>query len=125
MKGPDEETWLIVEMATSLWRIRMRAIGSGEDQGCPELRGIIREIESVWDRMADADLEIIDHTGEPYDPGKSLEVIAFQPTPGVSDERVIETYRPTIYHGSRQLQMAQVVISIPVSPSDPSTGSDS
>jgi hypothetical protein len=43
----------------------------------------------------------------------SLKVVAFQPTPGIGRERVIETIKPTIYFKGKAIQMGEVIVGRP------------
>ena len=58
-------------------------------------------------------MKIQNHTNEPFDSGQSLEVIAFQPSAGISREVVVETIRPTVYLKGIRIQMGQVVVATP------------
>jgi hypothetical protein len=58
-------------------------------------------------------VKIQNHTSEPFDSGQSLEVIAFQPTAGISRDVVVETIRPTVYLKGIRIQMGQVVVATP------------
>ena len=43
----------------------------------------------------------------------SLKVLAFQPTPGLTRERIVETIKPTIYFADQTLQMGEVIVATP------------
>jgi len=102
---------LLVDIGTVVWRLQGRL---PTDQRMPEqIRRISRDLESTWDALRQGGFEIKDHTGERYDGGMALRVIAFQPTPGLLEEQVIETLRPTIYHNDRMVQMGQVIVGVP------------
>jgi hypothetical protein len=59
-------------------------------------------------------LQIQDHTGNPYDSGQSLEVLAFQPTDGITNEVVIETVRPSLYLQGHRILKGQVIVGSPL-----------
>ncbi len=109
---PDDPAVLgdgaVAELATSLWRLRTRAERSPDTP-----RVMVRHLEAAWDVLAEAGIEIKDHVNEPFDPGVAFKVLAFQPTPGIVREQVVETMRPGIYLGSRTLQMAEVIVGTP------------
>ncbi|WP_019633116.1 hypothetical protein [Actinomadura atramentaria] len=96
------------DLATSLWRLRTRVAA---DPDAP--RAVVRHADTAWDALADAGVEVKDHLGDPFDPGLSLTVVAFQPTPGLAREQVIETIRPSVYLHGETLQTAEVIVGTP------------
>lgn len=98
----------VVDVATSLWRLRGRV----ERMDDPP-RAVVRHLETAWDALADAGVEIRDHVGDPFDPGLMMSVVAYQPTPGLRRERIIEAVRPGVYLGGRSIQMAEVIVGTP------------
>jgi hypothetical protein len=103
----------LAKVATGVWRLRQRFLEPGSDRPREELRRPYRDVEALWDTLTEAGLEILDHTGKPYEPGESLKVIAFQPAPGLDRERVVETVKPTVYLGGEWLQMGEVIVGTP------------
>jgi hypothetical protein len=109
--GPDPES--LAAAATGLWRLRMRMMQKGTDQPLPEMRRAFRHLQSTWDALAGAGVEIQDHDGMPFDTGQTLSVLAFQPGAGLDRERVIETVRPTVYLRGRCIQIGEVIVGTP------------
>jgi len=106
---------VLSDVCTGLWRLRRRMIDPETDRPLEEMRKPFRHLESVWDTLAVAGVNIRDHTNEPVPEYGSigLNVLAYQPMPGISRERVIETVKPSIYVGERLVQMGQVIIGTP------------
>ena len=102
---------LAVEMGTSVWRLQRRLAIEGEVP--EELRRVLRDLESAWDALGQEGIEVKDHTGEKYDGHMALRVIAFQPTPGLTQEQITETIKPTIYHKDKLVQMGEVIVGVP------------
>ncbi|TDD93519.1 hypothetical protein [Actinomadura rubrisoli] len=98
----------LADVATSVWRLRVRMAGLPEG-----MRSTTRHVEKAWDTLAEAGVEIKDHLNAPFDSGLSISVVAFQPTPGLERERVIETIRPSVYLGDQRIQMAEVIVGTP------------
>jgi hypothetical protein len=73
-----------------------------------------RDVEAAADFIHQGDLEIKDHTGEIYDGGMRIKVIAFQKMDGLSRERIIETIKPTIYFKGKLLQLGEVIVGTPL-----------
>ena len=63
-----------------------------------ELRVTLRHLESTWNVLADAGIEVGNLAGEKYVNGLALRVIAFQPTEGVQIETIAETIKPAIFY---------------------------
>ncbi|MDD5701287.1 MAG: hypothetical protein PHU23_04465 [Dehalococcoidales bacterium] len=111
---PEKDDGLIkltAEIGTTAWRLQRRLTTTSETSDT--IKRVSRDLESVWDALIQGGLEIKDHTGEKYDGGMALNVIAFQPTPGITKEQVIETIKPTIFHKNKMVQMGQVVVGVP------------
>ena len=87
-------------------------------------RAVVRHLETAWDTLADAGVEIRDHLHDPYDPGFSLKAVAFQPTPGLRREEIIETIRPSVYLGEHRIQTAEVIVGTPDPPETPAVGAE-
>jgi len=102
-----------------MWRLQRRLTMGGEVP--EETRRISRDLESAWDALRQGDVEIKDHTGEKYDGGMALRVIAFQPIAGLRQEQIIETIKPTIYHKDKLIRMGEVIVGVPGEDTAPET----
>ena len=107
-----EQQRFLADVGTGLWRLRQKMVQPGSDKPLEEMRRAYRHLESTWDALTQAGVEIHDHTGETVPEGGiyALKTIAFQPTPGVSHEKVVETIKPTIYYKDQMIQMGEVII---------------
>jgi len=110
---------LVVDIGTVIWRLRRRL--TTESEVPEEIRRISRDLESAEDALKQGGIEIKDHTGEKYDGGMALHVIAFQPTAEVSQEQVIETVKPTMYHKDKLVRMGEVIVGVPAENTAPTT----
>ncbi len=111
-----EQLQFLADIGTGLWRLRQKMVQPGTDRPLEEMHRAYRHLESVWDALSQAGVEIQDHTNALFDPGMSLRVIAFQPMPGIRREKVIETIKPTIYFKSQPIQMGEVIVGRPETP---------
>lgn len=107
------ENRLIVDVGTGLWRLRQRLIDRDTGEPLESTRMAYRHFASTWDAFVEAGVEIQDHTGDSYDAGQSIRVIAFQPTSGLQRETVLETIRPSIYYQGKRIQIGEVIIGTP------------
>jgi hypothetical protein len=106
------------EIGTSLWRLRQKLPEPDGGERVDSLRGAVRHLRASFDILREAGVEIVDHTGEAFEPGAALKVIAFQPTPGLGREEILETLRPTIYLDGTPIQLGEVVVGTPDAPAD-------
>jgi hypothetical protein len=114
MSGPPGEfPQFLAQLGTQLWRLKQNMVAPGTDEPLEEMRRAWRHLESLWELVAEMDVEIRDHTGLPYQAGMTVAVVAFQPTEGVTHEQIVETIRPTIYYKKQILQVGEVVVASP------------
>jgi hypothetical protein len=111
-KQDDHLLALIVDIGTVIWRLKRRT--TQQENEVPEkLRRISRDLESASDMLKQSRIELKDHTGQLYDTGMALRVIAFQPTAGIARERIIETIKPTIYYKDKIVHIGEVIVGVP------------
>ncbi|GGX07018.1 hypothetical protein [Streptomyces lomondensis] len=110
-QGADASTLLAA--ATGLWRAQRKLNQRAGDLPAADLRQVRRYLQTGRQALADGGLEIQEHDGDPFDPGQSLEVLAFQDEPGLTREVVLETLRPSVYYRGERIQMGQVVVGRP------------
>lgn len=102
-----------VDLGCAAWKLRQKTFDQTSGEPRDDLRHLARHVEVIWERLSELGLQIQDHTGNAFDSGQSLEVLAFQPTRGISRETVIETVRPTVYFGGKRILMGQVIVGTP------------
>jgi hypothetical protein len=101
------------EVGTGLWRLRQKMVEPQTGKPLEEMRRAYRHFESVWDALERDGVKIYDHTGEEFDAGRSIKVLAYQPTPGLTRERVTDTIKPTIYVHDDLVQIGEVIVGTP------------
>ena len=101
------------DMGFATWKLHQRMIEAGTGEAKEEFRQLARHVGTIRDRLSDLGLQIQDHTGNPYDSGLSLEVLAFQPIDGIASEVVIETIRPSLYLREHRILRGQVIVGTP------------
>ncbi|MEY2484269.1 MAG: hypothetical protein QOK24_2797, partial [Verrucomicrobiota bacterium] len=87
----------IAEIATNVWKAKAKMVDSSSGEVRDEMKRVYRHIESILESLHEMGLEVKDHTGDAFDYGLPLKVVATQPTQGIIRESVIETIKPTIY----------------------------
>ena len=105
----------LADLSTGLWRLRQKMVQPGTNDPLDEMRRAYRHLESTCDVLAEAGVQILDHTNELIPEGGiyALKTIAYQPTPGLTREHVIETIKPTVYYKNQMIQMGEVIIGTP------------
>jgi hypothetical protein len=109
----------IVAIGTRLWRLHSEMMRRSEEaRQANALRYAYRYLEALWEQLAEAGVEIRDHTGEavPKTGIYLLKTIAHQPMSGIKHHRVIETLKPTIYFNKKILQVGEVIVGTPEQP---------
>ncbi|WP_225730562.1 MULTISPECIES: hypothetical protein [unclassified Nocardia] len=105
---------LLVDLATGVWRLRDKL---GADQHADDpgklLKSITRQVNSLSDALADAGVVVQTHTGDRFDAGQSVEVVAFAPSEAVTYETVTETITPTVYIDGHLSQRGQIIVAVP------------
>jgi hypothetical protein len=110
MAEPGQDR-LLADLATGLWRLRRRLLELSA--GNETLRRPLRDAEQLLERLREDGVEVQDHTGTPYDATLSLTVAAFEPTPCLERESVLETLKPTVYHRGHRIQIGEVIVGLP------------
>ena len=101
------------DLGCAAWKLRQKIFDKVTGEPKEELRHLARHITVICERLSELGLQVQDHTGNAFDSGQSLEVLAFQPTRGISRETVIETVRPTVYFSGKRILMGQVIVGTP------------
>jgi len=104
----------IAKVAVCLWDIRRKLEGSeavGQDR---KLRLLPRQAEAAVTALEDLGVEIDDPIGRPYPPGSGGSMNPnFLPTPGATEERVVETIAPIVYRDDRLIGRGDVFVAVP------------
>ncbi len=103
----------VAEIATHVWRAKSKLVDPANGQPREETRRIHRHVESALESLVQMGVVIRDQLNEPYDPGLPVNVLTFQPTPGLSRDTIVEVVRPTILWQERVLQIGEVVVGTP------------
>lgn len=109
---PETQRWaepLVARLASEAWRLRRRLARIEEDlAGDDRLRPLRDSVSRLEDIFTEYRVQLIEHDGQPYDPGLQVEVLHARE--GEGEPTVVETIRPTVLLDGRVLQQGQVVI---------------
>jgi hypothetical protein len=111
----DEEQFarLAVDIGNAAWRLKLRLVDPHTGRPPEEMRKLYRHVETIWDALTSAGIEIQDHTNQPFRTGLALDVIAFEPNVDMVRETVVETIAPSIYYRNGKLQTGKVIVGTP------------
>lgn len=107
---------LLVDLATGVWRLSDKLGTDSEslaDDPVKLLKSITRQVNSLSQALADAGVVVQSHTGDRFDAGQSVEVVAFAPSGSVTCEMVSETITPTVYIDGQLSQRGQIIVAVP------------
>jgi len=103
----------LADLCTELWRLRAKMVDPKTHKPREEYRKLNRHLVSVLDILGNENVRIVDHTGQPFDPGMTLLVRSFQPLPGLKNLEVIETMKPSVYQNQHLIQPGEVIVGKP------------
>lgn len=104
---------LVADIATGIWRMKNKFSAVKFDDMPDEIKKAYRHVESTWDAISSAKVEVRDQTNEKYVAGMALKVIAFQPSSSVHIEMISETIKPSIFYNDKLIQMGEVIVKTP------------
>lgn len=106
----DPKFW--VEFGTRLWRARRQFEKTREEIDSTSLERFERRFNEVFETLEAHGVEILDHAGQLYDPGLTVRVLQFEPTPGLSRETITETVKPSLRVGALFIP-GEVIVATP------------
>gem|GEM_PF-793529 len=103
----------LVDLGTGIWRIRRKI--EGLSRMPREIRDAMYSLESMWMSMSEGGVEIVDHMGT-IPSAREAKIIETRNVPGLAREQVIETIKPTILLRGELVQLGEVIMGKPASP---------
>ncbi len=113
-EASPENLKTLVSIATNTWRAKTKMMDTATGEFREDLKRVGRHIEAIYRNLAEVGIVIRDHTGDAYDEGQPMKVIASKPTQGQEKKRVSETLLPSIFWNNRLVQNGEIEIAIPV-----------
>jgi hypothetical protein len=101
------------DVATNAWKGKVRLSKWPGEELPAERKRLERHFESILSSLEKFGVHVTDHTGQLYDYGQALKVVAAQPEEGIAKEVVTETIRPTIHWRELLIQRGEVIIATP------------
>ena len=100
-------------IATNAWRAKNKMVDPDTGETKEEMKRVYRHIEAILESLSQIGVETIDPVGCAYDTGMALKVVTFEPTPGLSNEEITETIKPSVAWQGRLIQIGEVIVGTP------------
>ena len=100
-------------IATNVWRAKTKMVDSETGETKEEMKRVYRHIEAIIEALKQVGVETIDPEGRVYDSGMALKVVSFESTPGLSNEEIKETIKPSVAWQGRLIQIGEVIVGTP------------
>jgi hypothetical protein len=108
-----EQLRLLLDISNGAWRLRRRMVDRKTGEAKDEFRREAYHLEAIWEALHEGGIRIQEHDGEPFDAGRSMKVVSWIPTEGITRNQIQETLKPTIYYNQRHVQQAEIIVEIP------------
>ena len=110
---PSSVVKTFATIATNIWRAKAKMVDPDTGEPKEEMKRVYRHIEAIIESLKQIGVETIDPVGRAYDSGMALKVITFEPTPGLSNEEIKETIKPSVAWQGRLIQIGEVIVGTP------------
>ena len=105
---------IFLSIATNAWRAKMKMRDNLTGEVREDMRRIDRHIEAIYRNLEECGIIIRDHTGDLYDEGQPMKVIASKPVQGLQKKRVSDTLLPSIFWQNMLVQNGEIEIESPL-----------
>lgn len=116
IETPPDNLKTLISIATNVWRAKTKILHPAGSEVRDDMRRVDRHIEAIYRNLAEVGIAIRDHTGDVYDEGQPMRVVASKPTPGLDKKHVSETLLPSIFWNNRLVQNGEIEIATADSP---------
>lgn len=110
---PSSVVKAFATIATNTWRAKAKMVDPDTGETKEEMKRVYRHIEAIFESLMQIGVETIDPVGRVYESGMALKVVSFEPTPGLSNEEIKETIKPSIAWQGRLIQIGEVIVGTP------------
>jgi hypothetical protein len=116
---PQEYVKVMASIATNAWRAKTKMVDATTGEVREDMRRIDRHVEAIYRNLAEVGIVIQDHTGDVYDEGQPMKVVASRPLQGLKKKQVGETVLPSIFWNNQLIQNGEIEIATPLTPNLP------
>ncbi len=100
----------VVDLAIEVWRINSRIAKVGNSLTDMQKRGIESSLQKFSKFLGRYSIEIIDHTGEKYNEGMSVDVLSFEKDESMKTPIIRETIEPSIICKGHVVKRGKVIV---------------
>jgi hypothetical protein len=110
---PQPDVDALATLAIEAWRIKGRLAKLHETLAAKELRPLEISLAKMEEALATAGVLLDDPQGRPFHEGDPLEVLLFEPSPGLARSTVLQTVKPAVRVAGKLSRRAEVVVGTP------------
>lgn len=100
----------LVELAIDLWRMERRLGKFLSGLPAEQQESLNNSMSRLKRYLEKNDIEVVDHTGEKYDEGQNLEILAVEKDAKAAKPTIKETKEPTIMYKGQVIHLGKVII---------------
>lgn len=100
----------LTDLAIELWRLEKRLKKVNEKLSEDENKAFRNSIEKLGRFVKKNDLEVIDYTGQTYNVGMNLDILASEKDSQLEQDIIFETHEPAVSHKGILIKKAKVII---------------
>lgn len=109
----EESIRFLSDLSLSLWRLEKKMTKPGADQPLEGMSHAYSCLTSIWNILIQAGVTVREHTGLLYEPGLPLVVIGYQEILEISEPKIMQTMKPTVYLHGNPVQYGEVIVGLP------------
>lgn len=102
----------LCDLSLCLWRLEKKLTKPGTDEPLEEMSSAYSSLTSVWNILIQAGVTVREYTGLLYDSGFPLNVVGYQEVMGISEPKILETIKPTVFLHGDPVQYGDVIVGI-------------
>lgn len=104
------QTQDLTDLAIEFWRLEKRLKKVEEKLSEDENKAFRNSVEKLGRFVKKNDLEVIDYTGQTYNAGMNLDILASEKDSQLEQDIIFETHEPAVSHKGVLIRKAKVII---------------
>lgn len=104
------QTQDLTDLAIEFWRLEKRLKKIEDKLSQDENKAFRNSIEKLGRFVRKNDLEVTDYTGQVYNSGMNLEILASEKDSQLEQDIIFETHEPAVAHKGILIKKAKVII---------------
>lgn len=104
------QTQDLTDLAIEFWRLEKRLKKIEDKLSDDENKAFRNSIEKLGRFVKKNDLEVTDYTGQVYNAGMNLEILASEKDSQLEQDIIFETHEPAVAHKGILIKKAKVII---------------